>query len=188
MKDKMLEYMLAEDAEGCLTGEGAIVPAQRMNRACATSQWLSLQLGQQMVAANGNQALIEKQAVAAQLMTDYNACTALRTTAAQTGTTLDAMNDARCKPIEDQVNAQKTATANAGLTTGGFASVNSGATTPATTNVTGTSTTTANTANGGSGLMNSVYTSQSAPQQTVTIPVNNVQQTAPATNTVHLHH
>lgn len=193
MKDKMLEYMLAEDAEGCLTGEGAIVPAQRMNKACAGSQWLSLQFSQQIGMANANQALLDKQALASQLMTDYDACSALRASAAQAGTTLDAANDARCKPIEAQVNAQKTATANVGLNANGFGTIMNGTNTTAYGTTTNTATNPTN-----SGLMNSVYTSQSSPQQTVTIPVNTVQQTgqvtpavtntAPVKNTVSLHH
>ena len=45
-------------------------------------------------------------------------------------------------------------------------------------------TATTNTEKGNSALMNTVNTTQSSPQQTVTIPVNNVQQTCQVTPTV----
>jgi hypothetical protein len=175
MKDHMLEYMLAGDGANCLNEQGVIPmnSAQRYNAACASSQWLSNQLVQQVQLAGSNQLVLNAQATAAtakanadqaKLLNDQYvlACGGLAATASPDG-------KHTCAAILADDAKAKTDAANVGISTNGFNGLSTGilTTTPAT-NTTTTPTT-------GSGFMGSVYTGQKT--TTPTVPVNTVQNT-----------
>lgn len=165
IQGKMLDYMLADDANECLVTEtGAINPAQARNSKCQAKQWLSQQLGQQVIAANGNQALIDKKAAELQLAAkeadDLAACSALPATAT------DVQKKA-CTDLQARVDARNSAAANGSLNTAanGFGQV---------VNTTATTTLPAKESTG-SGLLESGYkapttnTSVITPKENVTV-------------------
>lgn len=109
MKGKMLDYMVENDAEGCLDQDtGMVLSMQRMNRACSGAMAMSIALGQQIVAANGKQMLLNQQA---RELADRDACANLRSS----GMALQPFEEAKCKAIETADAEKASAAANGSL-------------------------------------------------------------------------
>jgi len=181
MRESLLGVLMDQDEKACFLDQDSISPttglatplpnqAKAFTKDCQKSYELM-----KTVLAQDNTAKANQTAFASQMLT--NSCLNSRTVAAMNHAEMSDQDKSMCTTVLARYDADAKIAANAGLNANGFGSVSSDAkTTPA-------NTATTNPANGGSALMNTVYTSQSSPQQTVTIPVNNVQQTGQVTPT-----
>ncbi len=172
MQEKALEHMLAKDEALCLTDAGILNPQMRMNHACAGAATMAAQFQQISQHAVVTQGMLVAKANAdllkAQSAEKLNHCSVAK--ANNLALTAEQQNE--CNFLVAQAEMAAKATANAGISTSGFAEPVAG--TPATSTATAESGIWTN-----SGLANSQLVYQTAQQNAQQAPQQHVLEAGP---------